>query len=146
VTTIAYRDGVMAAEGRSTLSGTILTDHSLKIVKLSDGALFALAGEDAYVAPLLAYLEEEDAELPTADNSPFTAVLVEVDGTIKVYEGVGDFSPAETDFIAIGSGSAYAYGALDIGATAEEAVRVATKRDPQSGGSIQVERLGPNED
>jgi ATP-dependent protease HslVU (ClpYQ) peptidase subunit len=143
MTTIAFRDGVMAAEGRSTLSGTILTDQNTKIVRLSDGALFALAGEDSYVAPLLSYLEgDEGAELPKADSSPFTALVVEVDGTIKLYEGVGDFIVAEVPFIAIGSGAPYAYGALDMGADPEHAVLLACKRDPNSGGDIQVELLG----
>jgi ATP-dependent protease HslVU (ClpYQ) peptidase subunit len=132
----------MAAEGRSTLSGTILTDNNLKIVRLSDGALFALAGEDAYVDPLLAYLEGDSEDLPKADSSPFTARVVEVDGTIKLYEGVGDFIIADVPFIAIGSGAAYAYGAMDMGADPEHAVFLACKRDPNSGGDIQVEHVG----
>ena len=146
MTTIVYRDGVMAAEGRSTLDDTIITDCALKITRLSDGALIAIAGEDSYEAPLIRYLEDEQEELPQATPNAFAALLVEVDGTTKLYSGVGDFTVVDAPFIAIGSGAPYAYGALEMGASARDAVGIAISRDPNSGGAIQVERLGHQED
>lgn len=140
MTTIAYRAGILAADGRVTYSDGVLTDNFCKITKLSDGALFALSGENSYAVDIIRHLEQEGVDLPVGDS--FTALLVEVGGTIKLYEGNGDFFEIPTDYISIGSGSAYAYGAMDTGATAEEAVRAAIKRDPISGGRVQVERLG----
>ncbi len=44
--------------------------------------------------------------------------------------------PANPD--AIGSGSAYALAAMDMGASAEEAVRAAMKRDIYTGGTVRT--------
>lgn len=139
MTTIAYKDGVMVADGRITLYDGIISDNLTKIVKLSDGALLAVVGEFAYAASIRRHLEDEDVDLPTGDS--FKALLVETDGTIKLYEGEGDFYEVPADRIALGSGGHFAYGAMEMGATAEEAVAVAIKRDPCSGGRVQVLRL-----
>lgn len=138
----------MVADGRCTLNGTILTDKSQKIVKLSDGSLLALAGEDSYFAQLIDYLEDETEELPEPiGEDEFTALLVETNGTIMLYEGKGgSFQPVGVDLIAIGSGSEFAYGALDAGATLTEAVQIAMGRDPNSGGAIHSEKLGNEEE
>ncbi|GAI22667.1 unnamed protein product, partial [marine sediment metagenome] len=47
--------------------------------------------------------------------------------------------PANPD--AIGSGSAYALAAMDMGASAEEAVRAAMKRDIYTGGKVRTMRI-----
>lgn len=52
---------------------------------------------------------------------------------IKVYE----------PYCAIGSGDQYARGAIEAGATAEEAVKIAARLDYQTGGPLQVEYLEP---
>jgi ATP-dependent protease HslVU (ClpYQ) peptidase subunit len=143
VTTIAYRDGLLAADGRSSSGSTILTDNAKKIIRLSDGALFALAGDVAYTGPMLGALED-DVEFPKADGA-FTAVIVETNGALRVYEGAGGFMAVEEPFAAFGSGAEVAYGAMEMGASAEEAVRAAMRRDTYSGGAIQVERPGHRE-
>lgn len=138
MTTIAYRDGVLAADGRSTSGHLIVNDKTTKIHRLSDGVLFALAGNDAYEAPML-YALEEGGPLPAYDfdnDGGFIAVLVEVDGTLKTYEGEGDFSYVTDQFAAFGSGADFAYGAMEMGATAERAVQVACRRDKNSGGVV----------
>jgi len=45
-------------------------------------------------------------------------------------------------FYALGSGYQVAMGAMEFGATAEEAVRAAIKWDTGSGGDVTVLRLG----
>lgn len=42
--------------------------------------------------------------------------------------------------VCFGSGDKYAQGALDVGASASDAIAAAIKRDPQSGGHVQVVR------
>jgi ATP-dependent protease HslVU (ClpYQ) peptidase subunit len=147
MTTIAYRDGVLASDGRTSSGNVVLSDNEKKIMRLSDGALFALAGDVAYTGPMLEALED-DAELPKADGA-FTAVIVETNGALRIYEGAGGFMAIVEPFAAFGSGAAVAYGAMEMGASAEEAVRIATRRDTYSGGAIQVECAGyrdPRED
>lgn len=141
MTTIAYRDGILAADGRTTMGETIFTDHTKKIIRLSDGALFALCGEVAYVQPMLDALEDDDVDLPEAKGE-FTAVVVEKDGKLRVYEGMGGWINVDAPYAAFGSGDEYALGAMDMGASAEEAVRISCGRDLGTGGDIQVERPG----
>lgn len=138
MTTIAYRNGILAADGRSTSGHLIVNDKTTKIHRLSDGALFALAGNDAYEAPMLHALEDGGPlpEYKFDNDGGFIAVLVEVDGTLKTYEGEGEFSFVTADFAAFGSGADFAYGAMEMGAGAEEAVTVACRRDKNSGGAI----------
>ena len=140
MTTIAYRDGVMVSDGRMVFDNTIMSDSTVKIFRLSDGALMAITGEASYAQAIINALETEDEELPQAPGD-VNAILVEVGGTIKLFDGIGEFEVVETNYIALGSGAAFAYGALDSGCTAEEAVKAAIKRDPQSGGRIQVLEL-----
>ena len=44
-------------------------------------------------------------------------------------------------FWASGTGAQYAMGAMHMGASAEEAVKIASLRDPDTGGKILVEQL-----
>lgn len=143
MTTIAYRDGILAADGRVTAGGLILTDQCKKITRLSDGSLFALCGDDLLEERLIEWLENCETSAPP-QGKDFTAVLVETDGSLKVFTGQGDrFVPYQFDrFCAFGSGEDFAYGAMEMGATAELAVRAAIARNYLSGGSIQVETYG----
>lgn len=143
MTTIAFRDGILAADGRMTYGDTIFSDANRKIHRLSDGALFALCGDVSYVQPMLDALEDDESDLPeAADGSSFTAVIVEKDGKVRIYEGRGGYIALDAPYYAFGSGEEYALGAMDMGASAEQAVRVACGRDLGSGGTIQIEKPG----
>lgn len=145
MTTIAWRDGVLAADGRVTYGGSlILTDSCKKIRRLSDGSLFALCGDPVLEERLIEWLEncEEGESLPP-HGKDFTAILVDPDGALSTYEGSGDrFMPMYDGFAAFGSGMDFAYGAMEAGATAEEAVKAASRRNVSTGGDIQIERPG----
>jgi ATP-dependent protease HslVU (ClpYQ) peptidase subunit len=149
LTTIVYRDGVMAADGRVTVGQLIVTDRCKKITKLSDGALFALAGEDQLEKPIIEWLEEAEGGVAPPQGKDFSAILVDTQGNLSVFTGSGDrFVPwDDIEYAAFGSGADVAYGALEMGATADQAVAASIKRDVNSGGSIQVETLGlPEQD
>ena len=149
MTTIAYRDGVMAADGRVTVGQLIVTDTCRKITKLSDGALFALCGDDSLEVELIEYLEEADGGIlpPQGKGKDFTAILVDTSGVLSTYEGSGDrFVPWGTAYAAFGSGAEIAYGAMEMGATASQAVSAGIARNTHSGGLIQVETIGNPQD
>jgi len=142
MTTIAYRDGVLAADGRVTDGQLILTDECKKIRRLSDGSLFALTGDDTHEERIVEWLEDADIS-PPPQGKDFTAILVDTDGNLSFYNGMSDrFVPWYEGFAAFGSGSDIAYGALEMGATAEEAVIAASHRNTLTGGAIQTERPG----
>lgn len=138
----------MAADGRVTQGPLIITDMCKKIRKLSDGALFALTGSDYLEENLIEWLEACEPDTAPPQGKDFTAILVDTNGNVTFYEGDTDrFLPWFGDFAAFGSGSDFAYGALEMGATAEEAVAVAIRRNHTSGGHIQIETPGlPEQD
>ena len=149
MTTIAYRDGVMAADGRVTDGQLVVTDECKKIRKLSDGALFALCGDDYLEEAIVEWLEACEPETVPPTGKDFTAILVDTSGNLSTYSGVGErFLPwYDVKFAAFGSGGELAYGAMEMGATADQAVAVAIRRNTHSGGLIQVETPGlPEQD
>lgn len=138
----------MAADGRVTIGQLVVTDACRKITKLSDGALFALCGEDTLEQNLIEYLEACEPDMMPPQGKDFTAILVDTSGNLSVFEGSGDrFIPWNVAFAAFGSGSDIAYGAMEMGATADQAVAAAIRRNTHSGGLIQVETFGlPEQD
>lgn len=106
-----------------------------KIYRLSDGSLVGVAGILSDILLALDYLDsEEDADVAKPDISPENHLMqVDPDGNIFVYTHVLRAVPVSAEYFAIGSGSEYAMGAMAQGATAEEAVAIAHKFDPNTG-------------
>lgn len=140
MTTIAYKDGVIAYDSRVTRSGTIVSDNAHKC-QVVDGVSFFLSGAVC----------DEKALIAAYFGTP-SAVAVEcsgyaVDGGKLLMVGHDDktgiwrqeLDQANPD--AIGSGSPYALAAMDMGASAEDAVRAAMKRDIYTGGKVRVIRI-----
>jgi ATP-dependent protease HslVU (ClpYQ) peptidase subunit len=69
-----------------------------------------------------------------------SALHLRVDGSLWEYEGEA-WVKQDTGYYATGSGSPYAFAAMDAGASAKDAVRIAIKRDANSGGRVQSLRL-----
>ena len=137
MTTIAYKDGVIAFDSRQTRSGTIVSDNAPKC-QVVDGVSFFLSGAVCDEKALIA------AYFGTPSSVPVECSGYVVDGGKLLMVGHDDktgiwrqeLDPANPD--AIGSGSAYALAAMDMGASAEEAVRAAMKRDIYTGGAVRV--------
>ncbi len=137
MTTIAYKDGVIAYDGRSTTNaGTIVYDDFDKCVE-RDGVRFVIAGANAGIQKLIdAYF---GADLISID----TVALAVEDGVIWHIshdddEGIAKSLVLHDRPYALGSGSGHAYTAMDMGATAYQAVEMAMKRDIYSGGKIRT--------
>ena len=75
----------------------------------------------------------------------------ETDFSVLIWDGkkllhAGPFmriTPVNEEYYAAGSGACYAITALDCGKSAAQAVQMAIKRDPNSGGRIVTMRLEP---
>jgi 20S proteasome alpha/beta subunit len=141
MTTIAYKDGVIAYDSRQTRGSSIVSDNSVKC-QVVDGVSFFLSGAVCDEKALIA------AYFGTPPSAPVECSGFVVDDTVLMMVGVDDktgvwkqpLDPANPD--AIGSGSAYALAAMDMGATAEEAVRAAMRRDVYTGGTIRTFTIG----
>ncbi|WP_256806485.1 proteasome subunit beta [Pseudomonas kurunegalensis] len=140
MTTIAYKDGVIAYDSRQTRSGSIVSDDCQKLTVV-DGVSFFLSGAVCDEKALIA------AYFGTPSPVPVECSGYVVDGGRLQIVGHDDktgvwrqgLDPANPD--AIGSGSAYALAAMDMGASAEEAVRAAMKRDIYTGGKVRTMRI-----
>ncbi|QEO79853.1 proteasome subunit beta [Pseudomonas brassicacearum] len=141
MTTIAYKDGVIAYDSQITCGSTITYDDYQKCHEVK-GVKFVMCGktsdytalQDAYFGA--AVTKEVDA----------SAIVVEGDGLWCVGASVEDgfwkspIMPGAT--YAIGSGADHAITAMDMGATAYQAVEMAAKRDTGTGGTIRTLMIG----
>ncbi|OWQ36506.1 proteasome subunit beta [Pseudomonas sp. DrBHI1] len=140
MTTIAYKDGVIAYDSRQTRDGCIVSDDCKKLTVV-DGVSFFLSGAVCDEKALIA------AYFGTPSPVPVECSGYAVDGGRLLMVGHDDktgiwrqdLDPANPD--AIGKGSAYALAAMDMGASAEEAVRAAMKRDIYTGGKVVTFRV-----
>lgn len=154
MTTIAYRDGIMAADSRICQGSAILGD--VKKCWAHEGKIYAVSGTFPKLLAVQQYIESggrDGAEaLPITDGddgSEACVIMAETSG-IFIYEAVlrrpgggvsVSWAPLDAPFHAVGSGAAYAIGAMAQGATAEEAVAIACRFDIYSGGRIRTLRL-----
>lgn len=138
MTTVAYRDGIIAADmsvyGNSGFGGTC---H--KIVKNEQHHV--LAGYAGLIQWGTAFLEEvEEAEDPFSCELwlPRCSIGLMVGrGTPIFIVMEGTLIALQDEYYAIGSGAGYAMAAMGAGATAVEAVRIASGIDPFTKGPLE---------
>ena len=135
MTTIAYKDGVIAYDGRQTRSDRIVSDSASKC-QVVGGVSFFLSGAVCdEKALILAYFG-------TPSSVPVECSGYVVDGGKLMMVGHDDKTGIWKQDLelsnpdAIGSGAQYAIAAMDMGASAAEAVRAAMKRDIYTGGKV----------
>lgn len=145
MTTIVYRDGVLASESRLSQTngeagddGYVVNDTCKKIYRLRDGRLFAAAHSAEDGDRLLIALQKK--QIPPALDD-VEGLLIALDGSMTLYQG-HIWLPVRGPYYALGSGARFALAALKAGATAVKAAKIGAAMDPYSGGPIQVLRLG----
>lgn len=160
MTTIAYRDGVLAGDRLTSARGTIyghatkVERHPAKITKDAD-YLFAATGDTAICQAFRTWCR---AGMKKKDRPPMKVGESEATGlvyrrflgvtTVETFEATGSYvlelpwvireGCMERDFHAVGSGSEYAFGALASGANAQTAVEAAACFDRYTGGGVDV--------
>lgn len=143
MTTIAYKDGIIAYDGRVTAGRTIVYDDFDKL-RERDGAFFLGTGATSEINELIGLFFGEEII-----GECGAEMLVVQDGTIALigyYEGKLAKTPLMLERpYSIGSGSDHALTALDMGASAYQAVEMAMKRDSCTGGKIRTLTVKPIE-
>lgn len=136
MTTIAYRDGVLAAD-------TLVTANNMRSGFLTKIArqgrlLVGFCGRSANYEAFRNWLAAGmNGSFKSEDGNVF---VIPPEGPAIIW-GDGDTPWRETaPFWALGSGEAPALGAMQAGASAEEAVKAAIALDVWSGGEITVLR------
>jgi len=145
LTTIAYKDGVIAYDSRSCKPGSGLINSDDVEKRLSvRGKEFFLSGPTSDFVDFVAAYED-------GRRIPYKCDVVALVWTGEVLQecmageegeqaALIDVVPFDRPF-ATGSGSRFAYTAMDMGANAVEAVKMAAKRDMYTGGKVRVFKI-----
>lgn len=134
MTTIAYRNGIMAADS-GCFNGGLYEGQVDKISILPDIGVLGCCGEYGAILKVVEWLTAggKPNERPRLSrSSEFAGLLVKQDGGVVHYQlGLRPLRMA-AEFHAIGSGRHIAIGAMAAGASAEDAVRIACHYDQMS--------------
>jgi hypothetical protein len=151
MTTIAYRDGVMACDSCWSLNGSLVDTLSDKIYRLKSGALLGQCGSND-ARPMIKLLDNAKSEKQMPSYEEICAVKVsgmyllvlpnrrmfKFQTTALAHEQWTDdlldlgMWRIEQPFTAVGSGSEFAIGAMAAGKSAAEAIRIACRLDINS--------------
>lgn len=142
MTTIAYRDGVMAGDRRAT-DGDLAWAEMRKVFRRRDGCLIGGCGNTTILQRYVDWfldgergfkpglgVKDEDAEF----------LVVRQSGRVEFHDRNGVHG-LQGRFFAIGSGSSAALGAMYMGATARQAVKAASRFDVNTGEGMHVVQL-----
>ncbi len=141
MTTISYRDGVIAYDSRTTSGDLITNDNAVKMTVV-EGVRFFWTGATADREKFLALYFGRSSEFKGVDAS---ALIID-DGKLYLASVCKDDGfwkqplPLDTHH-ASGSGQDFALTAMDMGATAKEAVQMAMLRDTKTGGRVRTFRI-----
>lgn len=141
MTTIAYKDGIIAYDSRRTRDGVIVSDSVEKCVIQSGVAFFLSGATPDMPAMMAAYFGEKPRGLVEASGFAVEngkLWLIGVEDKTGFWKVEKDLRECDS----VGCGSSFALAAMDMGATAEEAVRAAMKRDIYTGGTVRLYKIG----
>ena len=145
MTTIAVRDGVMAADTLGNVGGRIC--KSKKLFRLADGGVVGFSGVwtdgKLFVDWYNSGANRDEApnwRIQGDEKVDFDALVLLPTGFYQwSYDLIAD--EMFDEFWAIGSGAAAAMAAMACGKTAEEAVYIAQEVDMYTGGDVETMRL-----
>jgi len=154
MTTIIATKTKILSDGKTTV-GNRVDDYDFKKVRKIGDYLVGGAGRLTSILTFFAWFEQnlqcqaaQEAipglmiqSDPDKDDEDFVALVVHPDGKIFIHEGADPRRafPIDREYTAVGSGADFALAAMDAGATPEEAMEVAKRRDAFSGGETFVE-------
>ena len=141
MTTIVYRSGVLASDSMCSDEEYGIKVHSQKLWKVEDCLVGTAKGSYAG----LVFIEwfkgnlADDCMWDLDVGDDFEAIVIHPDKSVITYNRyLVPENHGKPKFFAIGSGSKCAYIALEMGASAERAVKESIKYDLWSGGEIQI--------
>jgi ATP-dependent protease HslVU (ClpYQ) peptidase subunit len=155
LTTIATKDGIIVGDARMSLGATIIKDDTVKVFNVNNH-LVGVCGAARSISTFVSWLQKHtdyrmvseqvgdlvDLIPPVLEqDSDYTALVVTPDKQVLLYESGIPIDMGNDVHMAIGSGGDFALAAMDAGLSAEEAVKIAMKRDVYSGGTITVVSL-----
>lgn len=139
MTTVAYRDGLMASDSSALVHETHV--HPARKIWRVGGGLVGMAGSLVHMPAFVRWLAE-GADVGEYPDGDFDAIVVDPSGRVSMYEGAGpEPIVVREKYVAIGSGAPVALGALAAGADARAAVKAAIKHTTGSKAPVRSLRL-----
>lgn len=144
MTTIAYKDGVIAYDSRMTAYSIVVDDDYRKLFQRNDTSLFYCGDVGDIDDYLKFYFDNEipkrllDCEsLVYEKDKLYCSDVVSEGDTFRIRK-----MPLRKDgFYAIGSGTRFALAFMDVGMDAYDSVIATAKRDVWTGGTIRTYQL-----
>lgn len=135
MTIVAYKDGVMAADKQTTSANMGMT--VTKIRRLHGGSLAGASGNASMCRRLIQWVDAGGDPKDYPDGKHECIVLVvRPGGHIHLFDEGPTPIDIEDSYVAIGSGRDFAMAAMYMGASAEEAVAVASHFENNCGRGI----------
>lgn len=145
MTTIAYKDGVVAADTQIT-TGAGWTASSVQKIHRVGPYIVGACGDLVELEAMRNWLRKgmPDDAYPFPKDSESEGFIILPDGSFVCLMPEGKIVRETAAYYAWGSGCRFAIGAMAAGLSAEDAVRVAVKHDCGSGldGGMTVLRVG----
>ena len=134
MTTVAYKDGIMVSDTCISRGGIRLCKYENKVGRGFGGSIWGFSGDLSVQPYFVAWVQHEDnmnyrVQIPSKLIGEFECIHVTPDGKIYLVSRTNLVYMKNVKFAAVGSGSLLALGAMEQGATAAEAVRIACKHD-----------------
>lgn len=142
MTTIVFRDGILASDTRAFSGHSTPIGDKQKIFQHErSGALIGISTNTPGLGEQVAawFLDDKNPDLAPGlgPNDGLDAIEIDVDGNVFVYnDSLNPTGPLDAPFFAVGSGANYALGAMIMGATAAQGVETAMRCDPWTGGKL----------
>lgn len=135
MTTIAYKDGIVAYDSRCCAGPLITTDDYDKKTIIGD-SLFFMSGDLGHQQRFM-----EDWPNPSAKH-PVFGIRIHKGVVYRFISDEHGYWQLSLDYPwAEGSGADHAFTAMDLGCSAKEAVKMAMKRDAGTGGRIRTYKV-----
>lgn len=141
MTTIAYRDGVMASDSGSW-NGDACHGWARKLARATDGTLYGVSGSAAKAHEFLRWVDGgQCGERPTpgkvGDRGDFIVLICKPDDDVILLTHEGE-EHYQAPYFAVGAAAAVAFGAMHAGATAWDAIAAANEHGEGCHGAVQV--------
>lgn len=142
MTTVAYRAGVLASDSQATDNQVWSVQKLWEVADDSEVILVGICGDIFAAMAFIEWLKDrEHARKPQIECEDFEAIVIASNGRVTLWnQSLVPFKP-RGKFFAIGSGGAAAMGAMHAGKSAVEAVKIAKRIDPYTGGRVMSLRL-----
>lgn len=139
MTTGAYRDGILAADTQVSADGAL--SYVTKLFR-ARGGVIAISGDLYNAMQFVRWYGDHRKPRPDKDAG-IECIVVDAQGVAIWNEALSRIHPLG-DFCAVGTGQAAAMAAMHAGATALEAVQIASVYDRDTGGEVQTIELEPD--